>query len=534
MTGATEIPASMSEMEKNRVPINGAQALVAALAAGGVELCFANPGTSEMQMVAALGEQRRLRPVLVLFEGVASGAADGYARIAGKPAATLLHLGPGLANALANLHNARRARSPIVNIVGDHASGHGALDPPLASDIAGCAGLVSAWVRTSRGASALAEDGKAAIAAARSCRGIASLIVPADHTWNPAPPTTPPPAPAPSVARVDAQAVARAVDLLRTARSAALLLGGAALDATALAQAARTELPLFCETFPARLQRGQGRVAPVRTPYFAEQAQAALAQVDVLITVDAREPVAFFAYPGRPGRLSPPHCVHHPLAGDGDDVLGALAALADALGGARAPLRSSPRPTAPAQDSPLAALTPTLLGDCVAALLPADAIVSDEAGSSGGALFAALANAPPHDWLTLTGGAIGQGLPVAIGAALAAPGRKVISLQADGSGLFTPQALWTMAREGLDITVVIMNNARYAILETELARVGVAAPGADTLSMLRLQQPAIRWVELAHGLGVPASRATTLGEFHQQFAQAMAAGGPRLIEALLP
>lgn len=514
--------------------MNGAEALIATLYDAGVEVCFANPGTSEMQLVGAIDKHPDMRAVLGLFEGVVTGAADGYGRMAGKPAATLLHLGPGLGNGLANLHNARRARSPIVNIVGEHAVDHQKFDAPLASDIAGLAGPMSDWVRTSTSADSLAAEGAAAVAAAREYPGkIATLIAPADHAWTEASgPTAPIAAPPPS--RPAASAVEKAAAALRSGEPAALFLGGMALREDALEQAGRiaaaTEARILCETFPARLQRGAGRVPVERLPYFGEMAADYLKDFRHLIMVGAKPPVAFFAYPGKPGWLSPEAAEIVTLADPRQDALYALAALADALvapadhGKAQAPF--TPGPAA-------GKLDPAGIGAALAQLMPEDAIVSDEAATAGLALFPMTAGAARHDWLTLTGGSIGQGLPLGAGAAIACPNRKVICLQADGSAMYTVQALWTMARENLDVTTIMINNGSYAILNIELARVGVGNPGRKALSLLDLTNPAISWTAISEGMGVPAERAETAEEFRSALAEALAIKGPRLIEAVI-
>lgn len=515
--------------------MNGAEALIETLRQCGVEVCFANPGTSEMQLVAALDGQAGMRPILGLFEGVVTGAADGYGRMADKPAATLLHLGPGLGNGLANLHNARRAASPVINLIGDHATYHLHHDAPLTSDAAGVARPMSDWLRTAHSARDLPQAGADAHAAAMHYPGaVASLIVPADHAWNegsaPAAPRAPATAP-----HAPAAAIADAAEAFRQGEGAkALFLGGRALRADALHQAGRiaaaTGARLICETFPARLQRGAGRVAVERLPYFGEQAADYLKDFTTIIFAGAEPPVSFFAYPDKPSWLSPPDARLVRLASQREDAHHALASLADALGAPAEPALVQPAGTPPIADGPL---NPMNLGAIVAAQLPANAIVSDEAATAGLATFPMSAGAPQHDWLTLTGGAIGQGLPVAVGAAVACPDRKVLALQADGGGMYTCQALWTMARERLDITTVILNNGSYAILNIELARVGVQNPGPKAKSMLSLRDPALDWVSIAQGMGVPAVRATTAAEFSDALADALAHKGPRLIEAMI-
>jgi len=513
--------------------MNGAQALIRTLAGSGVDVCFSNPGTSEMHFVAALDAVPQMRGVLCLFEGVATGAADGYGRMAERPAAALLHLGPGLANGLANLHNARRARTPVLAVVGDHATYHKRLDAPLESDIDALAGSVSAWVRRSLRSADLAADAAEAVAATMRPPGaIATLILPADVSWSegaepaPALPVRPP-APVPD------DTVGSAAAALRSGEPCVILLGGTAVRRAGRESASRvgeaTGARLLGETFPARQERGAGLPALERLAYLAELAIGQLGDVRHLILAGARAPVSFFAYPGQPSSLTPASCRVHVLAEPGDDVPGALAALADLVAPGTKPLPQPPgRPQLPDGD-----LTADAAAQVIGALMPEDAIVSDEANTSGLWLPGATAGAPPHDWLTLTGGAIGQGLPLATGAAIASPGRSVLALEADGSAMYTISALWTHAREQLDITTIIFSNRSYAILGMELQRVGALATGQAARSLLDLSRPDLDFTALASGMGVPASRARTAGEFATQLREALAEPGPHLIEAAL-
>lgn len=511
--------------------MNGAQALIRTLVDAGVDVCFANPGTSEMHFVAALDDVPGMRAVLTLFEGVATGAADGYGRMAGRPAATLLHLGPGLANGTANLHNARRARTPLVNVVGDHATSHKRLDAPLESDIDALAGVVSGWVRRSLRTADLADDAAEAVAAARSAPGcIATLVLPADVSWGEGGRVA-----APRVPRRRAPVRPRLLDEVGAVLGGGtvLLLGGDALTAEGLLAAGRlaaqTGARLLCETFPARLARGAGLPAVRPLPYAPEPALAELADVRDLVLVGAREPVAFFAYPGLPGRFVPESCAVHVLAEPGDDATAALVDLAALVApDAVAEVAPASRPELPAGP-----LTPARLAAVLGALLPEGAIVVDEALTTGSKLLASTAGAPRHDWLTLTGGAIGQGLPAALGAAVACPDRPVIGVQADGSAMYTIQALWTYAREQLDVTTILCDNGAYAILDGELQRVGAAQDGTRARQLLDLGSPDLDFVALATGMGVPASRATTAGELADQLAAALAEPGPHLIDAVL-
>jgi acetolactate synthase-1/2/3 large subunit len=521
--------------------MNGAQAVVRTLVGCGVTTCFANPGTSEMHFVAALDAVPEMRGVLCLFEGVATGAADGFGRMTGQPAATLLHLGPGLANGLANLHNARRAHTPLLAIVGDHATYHTRFDAPLESDIGALAGSVSGWVRRSaRSADAPADAVDAVAAALRPPGQVATLILPADVTWTDgAEPIVPRPFPARSPSPVPDQQIARTADAVRSAgdggKRTTILLGGTGMRRCAIEAASRisaaTGARVLAETFPARHERGAGIPNVDRLAYLVEFAAGQLADTSLLILAGATSPVSFFAYPGKPSTPLPPGCHVQVLAEPGDDVPGALTALADRLAPDAAPVvQAASRPDLP-RDGELTAETAAAV---IGALLPENAIVCDEANTSGLWLPGATAGAPPHDWLYLTGGAIGQGLPLATGAAIACPDRPVLALEADGSAMYTASALWSHAREGLDITTVIYSNRAYAILNMELERTGAPVTGTTARDLLDLSRPDIDFTALAAGMGVPASRARTTAEFAAQLAKALAEPGPHLIEAALP
>ncbi len=520
--------------------MNGAQALMKTLADAGVEVCFTNPGTSEMHFVAALDSEPRMRAVLALFEGVATGAADGYARMAGKPAATLLHLGCGLGNGLANLHNARKGKVPVVNIVGDHATTHTQYDAQLQSDIETVARNVSpGFVRTSQSTAALCQDAVDAIAAARGLPGqVATLILPADVSWGEGgAPCAPPPPPSPGAADdATVQAIAQALLQARGAGGkAALLLGGQALREPGLLVAARiaahSGVKVFAEVFPTRLERGAGLPAVERIAYLAELAGVQLAGIEHLVLVDAKAPVSFFAYPGKKSYLVPDGCTVHQLATPAQDAAASLDKLAQALGAAQA----QPVLQAPARPGrPRGKLTAEKVCKAVGHLLPENAILIDEAITSGLMLAPFTAGAPRHDLITLTGGAIGQGLPNAVGAAIACPQRPVLALVGDGTSMYTIQALWTMARERLNVVSIIFNNASYSVLNVELERVGAEEAGAKARSQLDLAGPELNFAHLAQGMGVRGVRATTAEEFVWALEQALATPGPHLIEAVVP
>ncbi len=514
---------------------NGAQALMRTLVDAGVTACFTNPGTSEMHFVAALDSAPEMRAVLCLFEGVATGAADGYARMAGRPAATLLHLGCGLGNGLANLHNARKGKVPVVNIVGDHATHHVKYDAQLQSDIETVARNVSPWVRTSQSTEALCRDAAEAVATAIGPPGqVATLILPADVSWSEGGVPAAPPAITPPPCNTE-EAIAAIGRVLQGGGKSALLLGGRALREPALMAAARiaarTGVRLLAEVFPTRLERGAGLPQVERIAYLAELASVQLAELDHLILVDAKSPVSFFAYPGKKSDLVPAGCNVHVLASPTQDALGSLETLVRRVGaGEAAPVLQAPaRP-----GRPRGKFTADKVCKAIGHLLPENAIIVDEAQTSGVRLSMMTAGAPRHDVLALTGGAIGQGLPCAVGAAVACPDRPVLALAGDGSAMYTIQALWTMAREKLNVVAVILNNRSYSILNVELQRVGAAEAGPKAKDQLDLRNPALDFVQMGQSMGVPSVRATTTAEFVDALERAFATPGPHLIDAVVP
>lgn len=513
--------------------MNGAESLVRTLVKGGIDICFTNPGTSEMHFVAALDRVEGMRSVLCLFEGVAAAAADGFARMAERPASTLFHLGPGLGNALANLHNAKKAMTPLVNIVGEHATQHLAFDAPLTTDIEGIARPVSHWVRTGKSSRTIAADGAAAIAAAQHPPGqVATLILPADTAWGDGGPVQSSP-PVAARRKVSEEEVRTAADALR-APGALLFIGTGAARAQHLALAgriaAKTGARLLGQTSIARHERGAGRVPLPRLPYPVDLGLTLLKDVRHLVLCGAGDPVAFFGYPGKPSRLAPPDAEVVTLAGPADDLLDALERVADALGVLSAPLdlAASPRP-----DIPTGPITPETAGAILGAVLPEGVIVVDESVTTGRAFATATASAPPHDWLQLTGGSIGIGPPLALGAALACPDRKVINLEADGSAMYTLQALWSQARSRANVLTVIWANRSYQILLGELAAVGASNPGRKALDMLSLDNPALDWVSLARGMGVDGRRVDRAEDLAHAIRDGLKETGPFLIEAVM-
>ena len=513
--------------------MNGAESLARTLVACGLDTCFANPGTSEMHFVSALDRVAGLRCVLGLAETVVAGCADGYARMAGKPAATLFHCGPGLGNAIANLHNARRAHTPIVNIVGDHATYHRPYDAPLTADTEGLARTVSSWVRTSTSARTVGADAAAAVQAARMPPGgTATLVLPADCAWNEgSEPGTP--LALPARAKVASEVVREIARALRSGPPSMLVLSGAALGERGLQAAQRvahaTGAKLRTPTQVPRMARGRGRVPVDRIPYVVDAALKALEGTRHLVLAGAKAPVGFFAYPGKPSTLWPKDCEVHVLASVEQDIVAALEALADELG---APREAPMHDAVPQPELHGGPFKPEAFGLTLAALLPENAIVAEDAVTSGRALFPLTWGAAPHDWIQITGGAIGHAFPAATGAAVACPDRKVVCLQADGAGMYSLQSLWTQAREKLDVVNVVFANRRYAILQGELAAVG-AQPGPASKELFDLSRPEIRWTRLAEGMGVEAVRVETLEAFADVFTSACAQRGPFLIEFLI-
>jgi len=510
--------------------VNGAESLVHTLLRSGVEVCFANPGTSEMHFVAALDRIPGMRCVLGLQENVVTGMADGYFRVTGKPAATLLHCGPGLANGLANLHNARRARSGIVNCVGDQATYHRPLDAQLTADTEGWARGVSAWTRTVARATEVARDAAVAVQAARtSPGGIATLILPSDTCWDDAPDGPAPALPVPAMPDADPLAIRTAARALRDRRDVLILLGGFALRAEAQALAWRigqaTGAKVMAEMSNGRVERGRGRLPLERVPYPVDLAIEALKPYGTIILVNAKAPVGFFAYPGKPSR-------HHREDADiigltryEADPVAALRALAEEL---NAPAAAIPDP-GPRPEAARGAPTPEGLARTLATTMPENTLVADESVSFGRGFFKETHAAPPHDWMQITGGAIGCGIPLATGAAIGGGGRRVVNLQADGSAMYTLQGLWTQARERLPVTTVLLSNRKYAILLGEYRGVG-ANPGRTAMDMLDLGNPDLDWVKLSNGMGVEAAKTTTLEGCADLMRQSFSRDGPFVIE----
>ena len=514
--------------------MNGAESLLHTLIDNGVDTCFTNPGTSEMHFVAALDQIPGMRSVLVLQEGVATGAADGYFRMARKPACTLLHLGPGLANGLSNLHNAKKAGSGVINVVGEHASTHIKLDAPLTSDIAGIAWPVSHWVRSSASAALVGADAADAIQAANTAPGqIATLILPSDTAWN-AGGVVPTKQTATATPDYDKAALQAATDAL-SGPDSLLLLGGESLSESNLVTAGRiaaqTGCALLSEWSNARLERGAGRVAIGRVPYPIDLALEALAPFKRIVLIGARAPIGFFAYPGKPAILSRDGANIITLAAAETDLVGALDALSQATKATHTDPAHVAQPSVP--DRPDGPLSPESIAALLGRAIPQDAIIIDESVTTGRAFFPATAGAPKHTWLNNCGGSIGYGLPASIGAAIACPDRKVLALIGDGSAMYTVQALWTMARENLDITVLIFANRSYQILRGELTNVGVQNPGPRAIDMLSLDRPNLQWTQMAQSMGVESCQVNDCDALDVALETGLSTPGPFLIEIIM-
>jgi acetolactate synthase-1/2/3 large subunit len=519
--------------------MNGAQALIETLLNSGIDTCFMNPGTSEMHFVASLDSSPKMKSVLCLFEGVATGAADGYYRVARKPAATLLHLGPGLSNGLANLHNAKRAFSAIVNIVGDHATYHHGFDAPLESDVKGLATPMSKFFKSSEITEDLCGDVASGITAAMSFpRGVATVVLPADLAWTDgAVPTVAEPAKA--KVNPDDEILENVVQIIKSGEPTAMLLGNNALTKEGILMAAKicgaTSIKLFAETFPPVIERGEGVVAIDRLSYLAEFAQMQLSGIKHLILLEAKTPVSFFAYPFISSSLTiPSDCEVVQFCDHTNDSIAALEILADRLDASNFNIDTSAESRPEDTSSISGSLDAKKLAQIVGDLLPENCIVSDESNTAGIYLSKATENSPIHRWMCLTGGSIGQGMPLATGAAIAARGQKVINIQADGSAMYTIQSLWTQSRENLDIVTIILDNQRYAVLEMELARVGAVNEGKIASSMLDISNPSIDFVSIAKGFDIEAFRTETAEEFRNAFGKCLSIKGPTLIHAILP
>ncbi|PLK27809.1 acetolactate synthase large subunit [Novosphingobium sp. TH158] len=513
--------------------MNGAEALVSTLLGQGVDTCFANPGTSEMHFLSAL-DNPAMKSVLCLFEGVATGAADGYFRMKESPAATLLHLGPGLANGLANIHNARRAGSGMVNVIGDHVTSHLKYDAPLTSDLEGLARPLSHWLRTTDGAHTLAHDALQAIEAARAGE-IATLVLPGDASWGDAGQVPQFPRRQPERAAPPAERVDHVARMIRKADGPVLLvLADRACRGRGPELAGRIASATGCriatQFFTNRIERGAGRVTLERIPYFVAAALEYLQPFRHIVTVETGEPIAFFAYPGLPSQLKHPEAQLHSLALPGEDGTMALEMLADALGARQAAVPWQERIETPV---PQGAIDPTSIAHALAAAMPEHCILVDESLTSGRTSMALTCGALPHDTLQNMGGSIGFGTPVATGAAMASPGRRVFCLEGDGSMMYTLQSLWTHAREGLDVTTVVFANRKYKILEAEYANMGFGTPGPRAAEMMEIDRPTLDFVSLARGMGVPGVKVDTAEDFHAAMVRSCAESGPALIEVVM-
>ena len=514
--------------------MNGAESLVQTLTDQGVDICFANPGTSEMHFLAAL-ENPKMRSVLCLFEGVATGAADGWYRMKDKPASTLLHLGPGLANGLANIHNAKRASSGMVNIIGEHSASHLKYDPPLSSDIEGLARPLSHWVRRAESADTIAWDASTAVAKASEHPGqIATLILPGNTSWREAGAPMVPPRVETSRKAPDAARIEHVARVLRSGEPTLIILANKATRGAALERAgkvaAATGARLGSQFFSARIERGAGRVPIERIPYAVPQAREFLKGFKHIVTVETVEPVAFFSYPDKPSLLKQESTLVHTLVEADEDSALAFDMLLDALGAPSIAPKLQARIETPV---PTGALNPLSIAHALAAALPENCILVDESLTTGRETQGYTTGAAPHDLINNMGGSIGYATPVATGAALACPDRRVFCMVGDGSAMYTIQSLWTQARENLNITTIIFANNSYAILKAEYANMGAGTPGERALSMIDIDRPRIDWLAMAKSMGVPAVAVDTAEGFHKAMVDSVNEAGPCLIEVRL-
>ena len=511
--------------------MNGAEALVATAIRRGIEVCFANPGTTEMPLVLALDAVPGLRGILCLHENVATGAADGYGRMMAKPAMCLLHLGPGLANGLTNLHNARRAATPVLIVIGQHASWHLSADPLLATNIEWLARTVSDYVKQNVGPVTVAVDLADAVDDAMRNGGcVSTLIVPHDSLIGEAGAGV-------CVPFRHARKTYSPGQVLRTAKAlksgrSAILLGGEALSEAGMLLAGRiaaiSGANLLCGTFFARMERGGGLPVVTKLPYFPDQALELTRRYRHVIVAGTRRPVAFFGYPGLPSYLSEEEQTVV-LAGPQEDALGALAELASEL---HAPDVVDPVVGAP-PDLPRGGLDARAVSAVIARLQSGNCIVMDETLTAGEPYFDASKHSPRFTHLMLTGGAIGEGPGAATGAAIACPDRKVINFQSDGCGAYSVQAFWTQAREKLDVVTIIGSNRSYNILNVELLRTGVHQPGPVARSMASLEHPHLDWAKIGEGFSVPSIAVDTAEALARELETALMQKGPRLIEAIM-
>jgi acetolactate synthase-1/2/3 large subunit len=513
--------------------LTGADALVHTLIGSGVTTCFANPGTSEMHFVAALDRIPGIKCVLGLHENVVTGMADGYFRVTGKPAATLLHCGPGLANGIANLHNARRAGAGIVNIVGDHAIAHVPFDSPLTADVMALAGSCSDWIAASASPRAIGPDAARAVQAAGAGYGnVATLVLPADVSWSEGACIG---APLDKVAPTlpDPHQIERAVAAIRSGGRVVIVLGAPALVEDAqplLAGLQAAGVDLMVSPLAGRQPIGRGRLPLRPVPYSVPAAVAALAPYDHVVLINCPPPTAFFLYPGQPSRVTRPDAQIIGLARAAQDGLAALRALTANLdiGPGEIPAEL---PAPACRQGPV---TPETLAALVCELMPEDAIIANESLTQGAQFPTHFPRMAPCDLIPMVGGAIGGGLPMATGAAIGAReigqgARRVVSLQADGSAAYTLQSLWTQAREGLPCTTLLLNNRKYAILIDEYAKVG-ANPGPTAYDMLSLDRPEIDWAGIARSFGVTAFAVHDLDELREAFSTALRHDGPCLLD----
>jgi len=537
--GSTEAtaaaPASAATPAKQAPKMNGAQAFFKVLLDGGVDTIFGCPGTSEMQIIQELG-QTNVHAVLGLQENVVTGMAHGYGVMTGKPSLSLLHVACGISNGLANMHNGRRAGAPMVVFAGGVAANHEVNNPEhqMLLRPQQIAAAATDWQREALTSDLLADCAAEALQVANTGYGkVAMVFGPAQTFWEEATileDQTRPPIPP---RRVSASTIKEIAESIQSGKKTCLLLGGHALREEALEVAGRisaaTGAELWQDYIVARLQRGAGRVPVKRIPYVVEAGVEALKDFEQIVLVGNQIPIPTFSYKGKPLTKVPEGCAIKTLGTTECDLLQALTDLADAV---NAPAKAPVHQDRAKGVAPTGVLNEAAICQSIVAAMPDNVIVVDEGNMESFNFPELTAGAAPHDFMQApTGGAIGAGASVAIGASVAAPDRKVVCLEGDFSLNLNIMSLWTMAKQNSNICLVIMNNGGSQALRMELARV---RPGDETdkaLDMLLIRDPEIDYVKIAEGNGLSATRATTAEEFHQQFVAAMKKKGPHVIDA---
>ena len=515
--------------------MNGAAAFFKSIVDNGIDTIFACPGTSEMQVVDEVGYSN-LRVVLCLFENSVTGMADGYARMLDKPALGMVHVTCGLTNALANMHNARIANSRMIIFGGGVHVAHEVNEPvhsmlqrqPYVAQIA------AQCVIEARSPDQLAAAATQALKASNDGAGkIVYVYGPNNAVWGESSFQGKLTSSAEQRQRVSTATISSIADTLKAGKKTAFILDNLALREEGLEILGRIAEGaggrLFREWLPSRIAMGAGRVRTETLPYGGAEGRELLSEFDQIVLVGAKIPVCPFSYENQPWVKIPENCNVHTLATADHDILAALEELATQLD---LPEKASNRYNRKPGEPPTGPLSGNSIVQSLSILMPADSIVLDEAMLENVMFPLLMDGAAPFDFMAACpGGAIGAGPPVACGAAIACPNRKVILLEGDFSLMQGNTALWSMAQHNLDICVINYNNEGSASLSTELARVRQGEAQPKSIELLRIRKPTIDYAAMAESMGVPASRAETAEEFHLQLTKAMSTKGPHFIDA---